>query len=90
MDTNLSLFNQINSLSYWLWMEGNFKSSIALDSEKDTYYVNIKQSGQSLYTHRINHYSRLDSRLLRFELKSIVNSLLTIKEEAALKKAVAV
>jgi len=28
MDKNLALFTQINSLSYWLLIESNFKSSI--------------------------------------------------------------
>ena len=33
METNLSLFNQINSLSYWFLLESNYKSSVILDAE---------------------------------------------------------
>ena len=80
MDSNLSLFNQINSLSYWFLIESNYKSSIMFDAEKDTYYINIKKGGQRLYTHHISHFSSKNKRFLQFELTAIVNSLLHIKE----------
>ncbi len=80
MDSNLSLFNQINSLSYWFLVESNYKSSITLDAEKDTYFVNIKKGGKHLYTHHISHFSKKNKRFLQFELIAIVNSLLLIKE----------
>lgn len=80
MDSNLSLFNQINSLSYWFLVESNYKSSITLDAEKDTYFVNIKKGGKHLYTHHISHFSKKNKRFLQFELIAIVNSLLHIKE----------
>ncbi|WMI67340.1 hypothetical protein [Mangrovimonas sp. YM274] len=80
MDTNLSLFNQINSISYWLLIESNFKSSIILDAEKDTYYVTIKKGKQPLYTYCINNFSKKNKNFLKFELIGIVNSLLHIKQ----------
>jgi hypothetical protein len=80
MDTNLSLFNQINSLSYWFLLESNYKSSVILDAEKDTYFINIKKGKAHLYAHRISHFSKKNKRFLQFELVSIVNSLLHIKE----------
>ncbi|WAC02413.1 hypothetical protein N7U66_01445 [Lacinutrix neustonica] len=80
MEANLSLFNQINSLSYWFLLESNYKSSIVFDAEKDTYYVSIKKNGQPLYSHHISHFSSKNKRFLQFELVAIVNSLLHIKE----------
>ena len=79
MDTNLSLFNQINSLTYWFLVACNYKSSIVLDAEKDTYFINIKKGNQPLYTHCIDHFSKKNKRFLQFELTSVVNSLLHIK-----------
>ncbi|WP_104733795.1 hypothetical protein [Hanstruepera ponticola] len=80
MEANLSLFNQINSLSYWFLLESNYKSSIVLDAEKDTYFVTIKKGSKPLYTHCINHFSKKNKNFLKFELVAVVNSLLHIKE----------
>jgi len=80
MDTNLSLFNQINSLSYWFLTESNYKSSVILDAEKNTYFVKIKKGSQPLYTCHIDNFSTKNKKLLQFELVAVVNSLLHIKE----------
>ena len=80
MEANLSLFNQINSLSYWFLLESNYKSSIMLDAEKDTYFVTIKKGKKPLYTHCISHFSKKNKNFLKFELVAVVNSLLHIKE----------
>lgn len=80
METNLSLFNQINSLSYWFLLESNYKSSVILDAEKDTYYVTIKKGKKPLYTHCISHFSKKNKNFLKFELIAVVNSLLHIKD----------
>jgi len=84
----LSLYNQINSLSYWFLTESNYKSSVVLDAEKDTYFINIKKGGQHLYTHCVSHFSKKNKRFLQFELVSIVNSLLHIKESVQNRRLV--
>ena len=86
MDANLSLFNQINILSYWFLVKSNYKSSIVLDAEKDTYFVNIKKGGQHLYAHQISHFSKKNKRFLQFELMAIVNSLLHIKDNVVSRR----
>lgn len=88
MDTNLSLFNQINSLCYWFIAESNYKSTIALDAEKDTYFINVKKGKQPLYSHYISHFSKKNKRFLQFELLSIVNSLLHIKDTITSRRKV--
>ena len=80
MDTNLSLFNQINSLVYWFLTETTYKSSIKLDPENDTFFVSIKCGGQSIFAYDISHFSKKNKRFLQFELNSIVNNLLYIKQ----------
>ena len=80
MDTNMSLFNQINSLAYWFLFQTNYKSSVVFDAEKDIFFVTIKKGGKPLYSHRINDFSKRKNRLLQFELVAIANSLLHIKE----------
>ena len=80
MDKNLALFNQINSLSYWLLKESNFKSSVTFDANDDSYFISIKKGIVSIYKHHIEDFSRKDSRLLKFELSSIVSHLLQIKQ----------
>lgn len=79
METNLSLFNQINSLSYWFLLESSYKSSVILDAERDTYFVNVKKANQPLYATCITHFSKKNKNFLKFELIAIVNSLLHIK-----------
>ena len=80
MDTNFSLFNQINSLSYWFLVSSNYKSSVVLDAEKDSYYVSIKKAGRPLYTHCITDFSKKNKQFVKYELIAIANSLLHIKE----------
>ncbi len=79
MDQNLALFNQINSLSYWLLKESHFKSSVTLDATDDSYFISIKNGIESIYKHHIENFSKKDERLLNFELASIVQHLLSIK-----------
>jgi hypothetical protein len=86
MDANLSLFNQINSLSYWFLIESNYKSSVILDAEKDTYFVRIKKGKHYLYSFHISNFSKKNSKFLNFELAAVVNSLLHIKETVMRKR----
>ena len=79
MDANLSLFNQINSLSYWFLIESNYKSSIVFDAEKDSFFIKIKKGKHNLYAYHIAHFSKKNKQFLQFELKAVVNSLLHIK-----------
>ena len=79
MDKNLALFTQINSLSYWLLTESNFKSSVALDANDDSFFISIKDGLESIYKHHIEDFSKKDTRFLRIELSSIVSHLLQIK-----------
>ena len=80
MDKNLSLFTQINSLSYWLLKESHFKSSVTLDASDDSFFISIKDGHNSIYKHHIEDLSKKDSRFLNFELSSIVMHLLEIKK----------
>ncbi|TJY33373.1 hypothetical protein [Pontimicrobium aquaticum] len=80
MDANLSLFNQINSLSYWFLIESNYKSSVVFDAEKDTFFIKIKKGKHNLYSYHIAHFSKKNKQFLHFELKAIVSSLLHIKD----------
>ncbi len=82
MDANLSLFNQINSLCYWLLIESSYKSSVILDADKDSYFVKVKKGNENLYAYQIPQFSKKSSRFLNFELKAVVNSLLLIKNTA--------
>ncbi|TCK69310.1 hypothetical protein DFQ05_0831 [Winogradskyella wandonensis] len=79
MDKNLALFTQINSLSYWLLQESNFKSSVSLDATDDSFFISIKDGLESIYKHHIEDFSKKDQRFLRIELSSIVSHLLQIK-----------
>ena len=79
MDKNLALFTQINSLSYWLLKESQFKSSVALDANDDSFFISIKDGLQSIYKHHIEDFSKKDKRFLKIELSSIVSHLLEIK-----------
>jgi len=79
MDKNLALFTQINSLSYWLLKESQFKSSVALDANDDSFFISIKDGLQSIYKHHIEDFSKKDTGFLKIELSSIVSHLLEIK-----------
>ena len=80
MDKNLSLFTQINSLSYWLLKESQFKCSVTLDASDDSFFISIKEGYTSIYKHHIEDLSKKDARFLNFELSSIVMHLLEIKK----------
>ena len=80
MDTNFSLFRQINSLSYWLLLESNYRSSIKLNADEDTYFITVKKGLEILYTHEIANFSKKSKRYLQFELAAIVTHLLHIKD----------
>lgn len=86
METNLSLFNQINSLSYWFLLESNYKSSVVLDADKDTYFITIRKGNKPLYTHCINNFSKKNKNFLKFELIAVVNTLLHIKDTVLYKQ----
>lgn len=79
MEKNLALFTQINSLSYWLLKESNFKSSVALDANDDSFFISIKDGLESIYKHHIEDFSKKETHFLRIELSSIVSHLLEIK-----------
>ena len=89
MDDNLALFNQINSLSYWLLKESDYKSSVTLDATDDSYFISIKNGIESIYKHHIENFSKKDARFLTFELSSIVNHLLHIKRSLQERQPVA-
>ena len=88
MDANLSLFNQINSLCYWLLIESSYKSSVILDADKDSYFVKVRKGNENLYAYQIPQFSKKSSRFLNFELKAVVNSLLLIKNTAEKRRYV--
>ena len=83
MEQNLALFNQINSLAYWLLKESNFKCTVTLDAVDDSYFISIKNGLEAIYKHHIENFSKKDSRLLNFELQAIVTHLLQIKRSIA-------
>jgi hypothetical protein len=80
MDTNMSLFNQINSLCYWFRLETNYHCLINLDSEKDSYVIKLKEQQHTIYEQRIVRLSKKTEKLLQIELGSIANSLVHIKK----------
>ncbi|WP_369994567.1 hypothetical protein [Winogradskyella sp.] len=90
MDENLALFNQINSLSYWLLKESHFKSSVSLDATDDSYFISIKNGMESIYKHHIENFSQKDPHLLSFELSSVVQHLLNIKQSFQEQRRIAV
>ena len=85
MDSNFSLFNQINSLCYWLLSSSNYRTSVNLDAEKDTYSVCIKHEGIELYTNCIEGSSKRNPRFLEHELDAMVSGLLHLKENVTQK-----
>lgn len=80
MEPNLSLFNQINSLSYWFLFQSDYKCSVFFDTDRDSFFVTIKQNGQAIYSHKISRFSQQNARILHFELVAIANSLVHLKE----------
>ncbi|MEL6810700.1 MAG: hypothetical protein AAFP76_05150 [Bacteroidota bacterium] len=89
MDTNMSIFNQINSLCYWFQHETHYHCALVLDSEKDSYYIRIKDRGIHLYTQQISNFSKKSKDLLRIELTSIAESLVLLKGNYVTQKQTA-
>ena len=86
MDTNFSLFNQINSLSYWLLLKSNYKSSVKLNADDDCYFISVKKGHEILYAHEIANFSKKNKQYLQFELAAIVNHLLHIKDSVTFNR----
>ena len=85
----MSLFNQVNSLCYWFQRETDYQCSFALDSDKDTYFVRLKDQTRQIYTQSIIEFSKkskMTAKLLQIELSSIARSLVHIKENYVLEK----
>ena len=87
MDTNFSLFNQINSLCYWLLVSSHYRTSVCLDAENDTYSVCIKHAGVELYANRIEGFSKRNQRFLEHELDAMVAGLLHLKQNVTQQSA---
>jgi len=84
----MSLFNQVNSLCYWFQRETEYKCSFALDSEKDIYFVRLKDQATQIYAQQISEFSKkckMTTKLLQIELSSIAHSLVHIKENYVLE-----
>ena len=82
MDKNLALFNQINSLAYWLLKESEYKTTVTLDATDDSFFISVKNGFDAVYKHHIENFSMKDSRYLHFELSGIAAQLLQIKRSA--------
>ncbi|WP_422104491.1 hypothetical protein [Winogradskyella sp.] len=87
MDKNLALFNQINSLSYWLLKESHYKSTVTLDATDDSFFISVKNGIESIYKHHIEDFSKKDEKYLNFELSSIAHHLLHIKRSITSRSA---
>ncbi|MBC3846284.1 hypothetical protein H8K90_07830 [Winogradskyella echinorum] len=87
METKFSLFNQINSLCYWLLVSSDYRSSVNLDAENDTYSVCITHCGVELYSNIIRGFSKRDENFLEHELDGMVAGLLHLKENVTQKSA---
>lgn len=88
METNMSLFNQVNSLCYWFQRETDYQCSFALDAEKDTYFVRLKGRATQIYAQQIIEFSKkskMTTKLLQIELSSIAHSLVHIKKNYVLE-----
>ena len=80
MESNFSLFNQINSLCYWLLSFSDYRTSVNLDAENDTYSVCVKHYGIELYHNSIEGFSKRNPRFLEHELDAMVAGLLHLKQ----------
>ena len=83
MDTNFSLFNQINSLSYWLLNHSEYRTSVVLDAENDIYSLSVKKAGIELFANCIKGFSKRNPKFLEPELDMMVASLLNIKQRVS-------
>ena len=86
MEKNLSLFTQINSLSYWLLTESDYRTSVTLDAYDDSFFISISYGLEAIYKHHIEDFTQKDSRFLKIELSAIVSHLLEIKQSVRLQK----
>jgi hypothetical protein len=80
MNSTFSLFNQINSLSFWLLTSSHYRASVALDAEKDTYSVSVIYAGKELYAKSIEGFSKRNTLFLEIELDTMVAGLLHLKQ----------
>ena len=80
MNVTFSLFNQINSLSFWLLTSSNYRASVSLDAEKDTYSICVNYAGKELYAKSIEGFSKRNALFLEEELDTMVAGLLHLKE----------
>ncbi|WP_299122979.1 hypothetical protein [uncultured Winogradskyella sp.] len=87
METKFSLFNQINSLCYWLLVSSDYRTSVNLNAEDDTYSVCITHGGVELYSNIIRGFSKRDENFLEHELDGMVAGLLHLKENVTQKSA---
>ena len=87
METKFSLFNQINSLCYWLLVSSDYRTSVNLNAENDTYSVSIKHLGIELYSNTIKGFSKRNATFLEHELDGMVAGLLHLKENVEQKSA---
>lgn len=87
METKFSLFNQINSLCYWLLVSSDYRTSVKLDAENDTYSVSIKHAGVELYANIIKGFSKRNANFLEHELDGMVAGLLHLKQNVEHKTA---
>ena len=87
MDANFSLFNQINSLCYWLLSSSNYRTSVCLDAENDTYSVCITHLGVELYANSIQGFSKRNPLFLEHELDAMVAGLLHLKQNVTNQSA---
>lgn len=86
MDTNFSLFNQINSLCYWLLTSSDYRTTVVLDAESDSYSVRVTKAGIELYNNCIKGFSKRNPKFLEYELDAIVAGLLHLKQNVDQKK----
>ena len=79
MDSNMSLFTQINSLCYWFQKETSYYCVMMLDSEQDSYHIQLKDDHSQIYAQQVSYFSTKSNELLEIELSSIAQSLVLIK-----------
>ncbi len=80
MNATFSLFNQINSLSFWLLTSSNYRASVLLDAENDIYSISVNHGGKNLYSKSIEGFSKRNALFLENELDTMVAGLLHLKE----------
>lgn len=76
----MALLNQISSLCYWFQTNTALVSTLKLDSDSDSYYIGIKKGETTLYSHKIESFSKKTAKIISFELATIVKNLINIKE----------